>query len=165
MLSIHPATIEDIPVIQHLTNIIWPATYSSILSGEQLAYMLDIMYSRDALINQMENQHHRFLLCYDGTEPVGFASFGHIGDNVFKLHKIYVLPNQQGKGVGKFIIEHIKDAILPQGAVALDLNVNRQNSARGFYERIGFTILRNEDIDIGRGYWMNDYVMRRVLVN
>jgi hypothetical protein len=37
--------------------------------------------------------------------------------------------------------------------------VNRFNTALGFYKRIGFSIVTEENIDIGQGYWMEDYVM------
>jgi ribosomal protein S18 acetylase RimI-like enzyme len=70
-----------------------------------------------------------------------------------------VHPDQQGKKLGKkmldYIIEHIKNA----GAKALQLNVNRHNKALYFYEKQGFKMIRSEDIDIGSGYFMNDYVM------
>jgi len=121
------------------------------------------MYSSESLRRQMEDLHHHFILCYDGDEAVGFASFSDLGENVFKLHKIYVLPDRQGRGIGRFMIDYIIAEIRQKGAVALDLNVNRQNPARFFYERLGFTIIREEDIDIGKGYWMNDYVMRKLI--
>ena len=44
-------------------------------------------------------------------------------------------------------------------ATDLELNVNRYNKARQFYETIGFVVVKEEDIDIGSGYFMNDYVM------
>jgi ribosomal protein S18 acetylase RimI-like enzyme len=40
------------------------------------------------------------------------------------------------------------------------LNVNRENPALGFYKKKGFEVIKTEDIDIGNGYFMNDYVMR-----
>lgn len=172
MLSIRQATPEDIPLIRQLTDVIWPATYETILSGEQIEYMLEMMYSSESLKKQMEELHHQFLLCYDDDQAVGFASYSPIEQNIYKLHKIYVLPNQQGKGIGKFVVAHIIDAIRPQGevspkaaAVALDLNVNRTNPAKTFYERLGFSVIREEDIDIGCGYWMNDFVMRKEIAS
>ena len=54
-----------------------------------------------------------------------------------------------------FIINDIK----PLQAAQLELNVNRKNKAINFYKKYGFTILKEEDIDIGEGYFMNDYVM------
>ena len=66
-----------------------------------------------------------------------------------------------GKGTGKFVIDHIIKEIQQQGASALQLQVNRHNKARSFYEKIGFTVIEEADFDIGNGYFMNDYVMER----
>jgi diamine N-acetyltransferase len=124
--------------------------------------MMDLFYSPSALKKQMFEQGHIFLIIEDADEPVGFASYSQIDDNgIYKLHKIYVLPNQQGKGLGKAIIDFIIDDIRPKDATALQLNVNRHNKAKDFYERLSFTVIREEDIDIGNNYFMNDYVMEK----
>ena len=44
-------------------------------------------------------------------------------------------------------------------ATMLELNVNRLNSAINFYKKLGFEIIQEEDIDIGNGFFMNDYVL------
>jgi ribosomal protein S18 acetylase RimI-like enzyme len=161
-MAIRKAYPQDIPLIRDLTYKIWPATYSNILSKEQIDYMLNLMYSEKSLQEQMQ-QNHEFILIYDGVEPIGFASFGPIEPTVFKLHKIYVLPSQQGRGTGRFAIEQIVKAMKSKGATALLLNVNRQNTAKEFYEKLGFIVIKEEDIDIGNGYFMNDYVMEKKL--
>ncbi|MEI9909850.1 MAG: GNAT family N-acetyltransferase [Bacteroidota bacterium] len=159
-LAIRQANANDIPLIRDLTFKIWPQTYSSILSKEQVDYMLSLMYSEKALQEQMQ-QNHEFIIVYDGKEPVGFASYSVITPQVFKLHKIYVLPSQQGKGTGKYIVDQLVAAIKTKGATSLQLNVNRNNNAKAFYEKIGFAVIKEEDIDIGNGYFMNDYVMEK----
>lgn len=159
-LAIRKASANDIPLIRDLTYKIWPQSYSSILSKEQVDYMLNLMYSEKALQDQLQ-QNHEFIIAYDGKEPVGFASFSLTAPQVFKLHKIYVLPSQQGKGTGKFIIDQIVNAMKTKGATSLLLNVNRNNNAKTFYEKIGFAVIKEEDIDIGNGYFMNDYVMEK----
>ncbi len=158
MLSIRNANLSDIPAIRVLSQQTWPDTYGEILTPEQLIYMLDMMYSDESLKEQME-KGQQFLLCLENDIPVGFASFSETESRIWKLHKIYVLPNQQGKGIGKKLVDHIIEIIRPQHAKALQLNVNRHNKAKSFYERLGFTIIRDEDINIGNGYYMNDYVM------
>lgn len=161
-MAIRKAYPHDIPLIRDLTYKIWPATYSNILSKEQIDYMLNLMYSEKSLQEQMQ-QNHEFILIYDGVEPIGFASFSLTEPTVFKLHKIYVLPSQQGRGTGRFAIEQLVKAMKSKGASALLLNVNRQNNAKEFYEKIGFAVIKEEDIDIGNGYFMNDYVMEKKL--
>jgi diamine N-acetyltransferase len=161
-MTIRKATADDIPLIRDLTYKVWPQTYSSILSKEQIEYMLNMMYSETSLQQQM-GKGHEFILVYDNMEPVGFASFSLTAPQVYKLHKIYVLPSQQGKGTGKYIIDELIRAMKIKGGTTVQLNVNRNNKAKTFYEKIGFTVIREEDIDIGNGYLMNDYIMEKTL--
>lgn len=77
--------------------------------------------------------------------------------------KRHCLPQTQGKGYGKVLINAVEAKVMAAGKRILDLNVNRFNKARGFYEKLGFKVLHEEDIAIGR-YWMNDFVMRKPLI-
>jgi ribosomal protein S18 acetylase RimI-like enzyme len=160
MFNIKTASNSDIHLIRELTFKIWPQTYAAILSQQQIDYMLDMMYSEESLKKQMD-EGSRFIIVYDEKEPVGFAAYQEIKPTTWKLHKIYILTTQQGKGTGKFVIDHIIKEIQPQGATALQLQVNRHNKARSFYEKIGFTVIEEADFDIGNGYFMNDYVMEK----
>jgi diamine N-acetyltransferase len=158
--TIRYATPEDIELIRALCFQVWPQTYSSLLSKDQIDYMLDLMYSGKALKEQMDNGHS-FLVLYEHETPVGFASYSEIEPQVWKLHKIYILPSQQGKGGGKMLVDFVMEDITRAGGKALQLNVNRHNKAKQFYERLGFTVIREEDIDIGNGYFMNDFIMEK----
>lgn len=71
-----------------------------------------------------------------------------------------MLPEQQGLGTGKMLLEYVINKAKGAGASLLELNVNRNNKAKSFYEKNGFIVFRQEDIDIDNGYFMNDYVMR-----
>jgi RsiW-degrading membrane proteinase PrsW (M82 family)/GNAT superfamily N-acetyltransferase len=164
VLTVRNATPEDVPLIRSLAQQIWPATYAGILSQKQIGYMMKMMYSEEALQQQMKT-NNQFLISYNAGIPVGFACFSEVETAVYKLHKIYVLPSQQGKGTGKFMIDQIIADIRPKGALSLRLNVNRHNSAKQFYEKLGFSVIATEDIDIGSGFFMNDYVMEKQLVN
>jgi ribosomal protein S18 acetylase RimI-like enzyme len=121
--------------------------------------MLNLFYSPDSLIKQMIEDRHQFLIVEQREEAIGFAAWGPAGAGVFKLHKLYVLPGGQRRGIGRAILLFIFDVIRPEGATTLRLNVNRANKAKGFYEKIGFKITGKEDIDIGGGYFMNDFIM------
>ncbi len=160
-VTIREAALNDIRVIAALAERTWWPTYSPILTSEQIRYMLDHIYSESSLRNAIENDNQKFLLLYENDSPHGFASFGMRPDapHVHKLHKIYVLPEDQGKGYGKKLIEEVIRLIKEKGKHILDLNVNRYNPAKAFYEKMGFKVIQEEDIPIGP-YWMNDYVMR-----
>lgn len=159
-LSIRPGDLDDINTIGFLAQQIWPETYGEIITTEQLQYMLNLFYSPASLRRQMLDDKHQFLIVEEGEEPIGFAAWsGTAEPGVFKLHKLYVLPGRQGKGLGRGMLQYIYQVIRPQGARTLLLNVNRWNKARQFYERMGFAVIKEEDVPIGRGYFMNDYVM------
>lgn len=158
MNEIRKATIKDIETIRQLVFQIYPVAYQDILVPEQVNYMLDLFYSAASLEKQFAQD--TFLLALSGDTPVGFASYSLLGAGNYKLHKLYVSAELQGQGVGTELIRFIMKNI--QGTVTLELNVNRFNKARVFYEKLGFAVIRAEDIDIGNGYWMNDFVMQRV---
>lgn len=163
-LSIIEAGLQDIPAIQSIAYITWPATYSSIVSKEQLDYMLQMIYSEQAITKQITEQGHNFLLVYENDKAIAFADYAlHSQPNIYKLHKLYALPDQQGKGLGKLLISYTVEKIKTLGAAALQLNVNRYNKAKQFYEHLGFKVIYEEDIDIGNGYFMNDYIMEMKL--
>ena len=109
-MTIRKAYPNDIPLIRDMAYKIWPQTYQNILSQEQIDYMLNLIYSEKILHEQME-QNIEFIIVYDGVHPVGFASFGLTEPQVYKLHKIYILPSQQGRGTGRFIIDQLVKAM------------------------------------------------------
>lgn len=162
MLSIRNATADDIPLIRELTYKVWPQTYADLLSKEQINYMLDMMYSITSLQQQIKDGA-QFIFVYDEKEPVGFASFQETEPETWKLHKLYVLASQQGKGTGRFVIDYIIDEIKQQGGAALQLQVNRHNKAKSFYEKLGFEVIKEIKLDIGHGYIMDDYIMEKKL--
>lgn len=162
MLIIRAATPSDISLIRELTLQIWPQSYSAILASEQIEYMLGLMYSRESLGKQMQ-EGHQFIIVYNEEVPVGFAAYSELEPSIFKLHKLYILSTQQGQGAGTFVINEIVYDVVRKGATALQLNVNRNNKAKLFYEKSGFKVIKTEDINIGAGYFMNDYVMEKKL--
>jgi len=157
------ATTEDIPTIKNLAEATWSPTYLPILSQNQVDYMFEVIYSEDALLQQMQDGQ-TFILVYEQEKPLAFASYSlkDAGEKVYKLNKIYLLPACQGKGLGRLLITYVEDAVRKLGGTILDLNVNKFNKAKLFYESCGYHVHHEEDIPIGP-YFMNDYIMRKQL--
>ena len=160
LLNIKKASVNDVALIRELALKVWPQTYATIISKEQIEYMLEMMYSEESLKEQMI-EGCIFIIVEERKNPVGFASYEEIKPAIFKLHKIYILATQQGKGTGKYVIDNIISDIRLQGAKKLQLQVNRNNNAKLFYEKLGFKVIKEADFDIGNGYFMNDYVMEK----
>lgn len=164
MISIRPATPEDATTIRLLAIATWWPNYRPILQPAQINYMLDAMYAEDVLKNTITHQEQEFLLLFEADKPVAFSAHAvRTGtDEIYKLHKLYCHPDYQGKSYGKLLLQEVEKRVLAKGKDILDLNVNKYNPAKSFYEKMGFEIVYEEDIPIGP-YWMNDFVMRKIL--
>jgi ribosomal protein S18 acetylase RimI-like enzyme len=165
MITISEATIKDLKIIQEIAHKTWPLTYGEILSKEQLDYMLNMIYSDEALTDQFQKKEQLFYLISDSESVLGFIGIEHQYKNgaVTRIHKIYLLPETQGKGIGKIVIEEIEKLAVENNSTALSLNVNRFNNALRFYQKLGFEVTDEVDIEIGNGYLMEDYVMEKRL--
>ena len=150
MANIEIVEKKDLKIIHDLAHVIWPLVYDYMISKDQIDYMLDKMYSVSSLEKQME-EGDVFILLVEDEIPHGFASYRiHHNDLRVRLHKLYV---------GLKMLSHIFEDGRSPGKKAIELNVNRNNKSIGFYQHIGFVIEKSEDIEIGNGYQMNDYVM------
>ncbi len=153
---------SQLKIIQEMAEKTWPIAFGEILSKEQLEYMMKMMYSLDVLEKQL-NSGHEFYLYFENEIPLGFMGIelNYKGLNQLKIHKLYILPNQQGKGIGEKFIRFASEKCSDLKIEILTLNVNRFNKAVTFYEKLGFKNVKSEDIEIGNGYLMEDFVMEK----
>ncbi|NCC09340.1 MAG: GNAT family N-acetyltransferase [Bacteroidia bacterium] len=160
MTHLRQADIADIMLIHEMAQDVFLQTYKEILSPEQLTYMLKWMYAPTNIRKQME-EGHKYFIVYADKELAGYASIEQEEKDLFHLQKLYILPHFQGKHLGREVfhklISYIK-SIHPTPC-RLELNVNRNNPALHFYERLGMKKLREGDFPIGQGYFMTDYIM------
>ncbi|MFA7274877.1 MAG: GNAT family N-acetyltransferase [Crocinitomicaceae bacterium] len=156
-----PAEMET---LADLAAQIWPDTFSSILTEDQIAYMLNWMYAPAQLRSQLSEGHDFYFLRTNGTE-IGFVGLekNYPEKGMLRIHKIYLLPQFQGKNLGKFMLEETEKIARMENLHSLHLNVNRFNKAKDFYLKMGFVVVKEEDIAIGNGYLMEDYVMSKTL--
>lgn len=155
-------SMDELQMVQDLAYQIWPSTFATILTEKQIDYMLTWMYSLEKLKSCHAAGHVFYSVEWKG-EAVGFF---HLQKNEpetgdLRIHKLYLLPNLQGTGLGRKMINEIDGLGQKWGLNQLHLNVNRFNKATQFYLHLGFQIERSEDIDIGEGYLMEDYVLTK----
>ncbi len=74
------------------------------------------------------------------------------------------MPDIQGKNVGSSLLSFIEKEATKELQQAIFLNVNKMNTAIGFYKRHGFSITKEVIIDIGNGFVMDDFIMQKELV-
>lgn len=163
MITYKPAKTEDAFLIRNLAENAWIPTYEPILSKEQLNFMFEKWYSINELKKLIQTNEQRFFIQLQNEIPVGFAAISAISEKDYKLNKIYIHPEKKGKGLGKDFILFIENLLKSIGAEFLQLNVNRYNNAYFFYLKMGFQVIKEEDIPIGN-YFMNDYLMQKKLM-
>ncbi len=165
-IVIRRADANQLQTIHEMAEVVFRETYKMILSPEQMDYMMEWMYSLANLEKQVA-MGHTYYIAWNGVEPQGYVSVRKDstdpdGTEVWHLEKIYVMPWAQGKGLGFRLLETAKQHVRDNKSciiARIELNVNRNNPAVGFYRKQGLAILRQGDFPIGNGFYMNDYIM------
>ena len=158
------ATPASLAVVRDIAASIWPETFRSILPPEQIPYMMKMMYSPEVMERELAAGFH-FDALYIGDIPAGYVSYSKYDlPGVAKLHKVYLLCKFHGQGYGTSMLEHACRRCRELGFDRVRLNVNKHNSrAIAAYERNGFVRVEAVKIDIGGGFFMDDYVMEKAL--
>jgi ribosomal protein S18 acetylase RimI-like enzyme len=154
------AATEHLSEISALAALIWRAHYPGIISREQIEYMLARMYDVEVMRRELESGIAYDRLLVDGTLR-GFSSYGPTARaGELKLHKLYVHPDYQRRGLGASMLKHVVVFARGRGFSTLLLAVNKKNpQAIAAYRKHGFTLRESIVADIGGGFMMDDYVM------
>ena len=154
---------EELTTIAILAQEIWPGVYSGIFRPGQFEYMMKMMYAPEVMHRDRDHGVH-FILLTDGEMAIGFSAYGPVRGRDCELHKLYLTPRYQHRGLGARLITHASDWARKEGAERLFLHVNKNNApAIRAYLRNGFKAVDSVTTDIGGGYVMDDYIMAREL--
>jgi len=153
---------NDIKIVEQLAYEIWTQHYTSIIGIDQVEYMLENFQSFEAIEKQISEGMEYFLLFFE-REPIGYMASKPEDEDMF-LSKIYVLSKMRGKGIGGYAMNYLETKAKGMGCRNLSLTVNKKNtdSIRA-YEKLGFINVRPLQTDIGKGFIMDDYFMRKQL--
>jgi diamine N-acetyltransferase len=154
----------DIAILRELARRIWREYYPRIITCAQIEYMLERMYSTEAIRAELARGVIWKLASNNGA-AAGFLAFElNAIKREIKLHKLYLLPALHGQGLGRAMLEEVKADAAQLGAEQIHLQVNKGNArAIHAYQRAGFQIAQSIVADIGGGFVMDDYIMRLVL--
>jgi GNAT superfamily N-acetyltransferase len=155
----------ELPVVIGLARRIWNAYYPGIITQGQIDYMLAVWYDPGAMTREMTGRGVTYALIESDGAAVGYLGFEPQPDSrVLFLSKLYLLPEQHGKGIGRFALDWVRRQAGDRGHEVLRLRVNKHNApAIRAYLRAGFLFIEDICSDIGNGFVMDDYLMERAV--
>ena len=134
-------------------------TYRGILPDDKLESFLKTVESNDYI--EEIYWDYNMLVFEEDEKIVGYATFGCKEDTVL-LYELYILPDQQKKGIGKQIVEELY--LMNPDKIFLDVEVVTENrDAIQFYEKIGFDKIQS--YEHGSGFGIDVYLMRKKMKN
>ena len=142
---IRTASERDLPAVQKLLGICWHATYDAIYGVERVGAITADWHSMSSLRARLAKPYSEFIVAEGPSGLVGMA-FASQSDPAFvMLHQLYVLPEAQGRGLGKEMLGEIEAAFPDAKAIRLEVEAANIGAVR-FYERGGFeTVSRTEN--------------------
>lgn len=149
---------NDIRKLAELAHEIWHEYFPSIISNEQINYMLDKFQSEHALTLQIKEGYQYFFI-----ENSGYLGFQTQDDKLF-LSKLYIKKTERGKGFARLAFEFLKIFCKKQNLNSIYLTVNKYNNDTiAIYKKFGFIKTDSVVNDIGNNYVMDDYILEYVL--
>jgi len=152
---IREATAADAPAIARVHVESWRTTYRGIVPDDVLANLSVERRARGWAERLGKPGGPEFVyVAEDDTEAVvGFASGGpeREGDRRYtgELYAIYLLADQQGKGIGRQLARIVAERLATMGHDAMLVWVLAANPARHFYAALGGLPVREKAITMG----------------
>jgi GNAT superfamily N-acetyltransferase len=162
-MTIEPVLDEcAIATVERLARHIWMSHYVPIIGRDQVEYMLQHIQSRSAIAQQIAAGACYGLLYYH-EQASGYVCFESRPDYLF-LSKLYVEPQLQGKGLGRHTLHWLEAEAMARGLTRMALSVNKDNlDSIAAYRAWGFETTGSICIDIGGGFFMDDYWMEKTV--
>jgi len=163
--ALRPLTADTIPLVAELGREIWLTHYVEIVGRAQVDYMTRQRFSDTYLRAYLDNGSHWLDLLWLGDQAVGYCSYALLENGTeMKLEQLYLRHDHHGRGLGRFMMNHVEAQARARGCRMIVLGVNKRNqSSIDVYHRSGFTIREEAVTDIGNGFVMDDYIMEKPL--
>ena len=161
-LLIQPLQLNQIDSLVDLAEIIWHKHYDSIIGSDQVNYMLAKFQNEKAILQQQADGY-QYYAAIENSILVGYFSIKEEENNSLFISKFYLSDQVRGKGYGRDMLQFIESLAINSEKRSLDLTVNKFNSAFDIYLKLGFEKVGNAQFDIGGGYIMDDFVLKKRL--
>jgi|GEM_PF-1080888 len=166
MVSIVEASEKDYQAIRSTANQAWSQAFGRVSTEAQTGYMLEMMYGITSLTKKQRNDGQKICLAAEGNAYLGYLTYetNYNGSSKTKIHKIFILPIEQGKGIERLLINKISKIATDHNNNSLILNTDSGDPSLHIYEELGFRKTGRENVLIGTSLLMEDYIMEMPLL-
>lgn len=156
------STAEETAEVARLAAEIWREYYVSIITIEQIDYMIGKFQSVPAITNQIHHQGYEYYLFHNGEgSTAGYMSAKQEEGKLF-LSKFYIGKEHRGRSYASQALAFLEKLCKDRNLTHIWLTVNRDNeSSIAVYKNKGFRIIREQIADIGNGFVMDDFIMEK----
>lgn len=163
-INIAPAlSAVEIGMLSAVAQDIWNEYFPSLISQDQIDYMLDKFLSQRALMDQLFEGYEFYFAVDDEGNVLGFFVIHPEEDRLF-LSKIYLFDQARGKGYASDMFDFIEERAKELGLTKIYLTVNKNNHTPiKVYQHRGYETIDSVVTDIGEGFVMDDYIMEKVI--
>jgi ribosomal protein S18 acetylase RimI-like enzyme len=170
-ITIRSATEKDAELIADLSRQTFYETFAADNTKENMDKFMNEQFTREKLIDEVNQPWHIFLLAFVHDEPVGYVKLregsvppGLFGRACIEIARIYSVTKMIGKGVGKKLMQTCIDIGVDKGKETVWLGVWEKNkTAIEFYTQWGFEKFGEQKFLLGDDL-QTDWLMKKELV-
>ena len=144
-----------------LAQIIWNEWFPSIISQEQVNYMVEKFQSMPAIDEAIREKGYEYFLMILGDTPIGYMGVAP-DDGALLLSKLYLMKPFRGQRRSNLFFDRAEEVAKEKGFSKVRLFVNRHNyNSIRVYLRKGYRIVEEIKTDIGEGFICDDFLMEK----
>lgn len=151
-VNLRRAAATDAPVIRMILWKTWMATYAPFIPVKDLGSYFEEHYNEGAvgeLLGQKSVEGH-IAECDMNVAGIMITRMDE-KEGRFYVSSLYVLPEFQGKGIGRALLSRAEQMALSAGVKEIWLGVMAQNAAAlSWYRALGFTFLEELPFQMGK---------------
>jgi ribosomal protein S18 acetylase RimI-like enzyme len=151
-IVIRPWQKADLASIRRITWHSWISSYASFIPESDLKSYFDLRYTEEAFLSMFDDPLTQGFVAETGDQIAGYARlFFNRDENRLYVPSLYFLPDFQGQGMGRQLLEAAEEYAAEKGLDELWIGVMvRNNPALVFYRKVGFQFVREEPFTMGK---------------
>ena len=141
-VQVRKASSDDVEAARALTNRSWLATYAPLIGEEVTKTIIDTRHATSLFAEQAANPDHTFLVATQERAIVGHC-YACPKDGTY-IDRLHVEPSLKGGGIGRAMLDHVEGSQGRGDRIWLEV-LDGNDSAIGFYQRVGFALTGKTD--------------------